>query len=73
MLKALEQLKGYLRMKQAEPTWYTGLGDVDNLGNALELVSVGLVFPCQLKSVLRIRTFLVIVSFRFVSESPAAV
>ena len=51
MLKALEQLKGYLRMKQAEPTWYTGLGDVDNLGNALELVRVGLVIcPGQLKS-----------------------
>ena len=45
VLKALEQLKGYLRMKQAEPSWYTGLGDVDNLGHALELVRVCL-FIC---------------------------
>ena len=51
VLKALEQLKGYLRMKQAEPSWYTGLGDVDNLGHTLELVGVDLsICPCQFKS-----------------------
>ena len=33
--------KGYLRLKKAEPLWYTGLGDVDNLGNALELLGNG--------------------------------
>ena len=36
--KAKSQLKGYLKMRQAEPLWYTGLGDVENLGGAIELV-----------------------------------
>ena len=36
--KAKSQFKGYLKMRQAEPLWYTGLGDVENLGGAIELV-----------------------------------
>lgn len=42
--KAKTQLKGYLKMRQSEPMWYTGLGDIDNLGGALELLGNGHVF-----------------------------